>query len=489
MTPEAATSPAPDPLPQPRPAKRVRGWLGYLAFLSAFTFVYTYLGAILILEANTSRVGNPQERFIEATYQSGAARQNAAVAGTPISSRFTRVFPQVTDGLIDPLWPWLASAFADSPPDVLFEKGKWLNMLLSCGLLLAMGIAAAKAFSFTGAAAMLLMGGFGVILERSAYFSPDAIYYLLVLLTWLCALSLIRQNHLWLYGVFGGLLALTYLAKAPIWPTVLAFVLVSALRSAAEGLRPQRHGAPGDTTWIGGNQLVGFAMLATVFLLVAGPRLSYAATEFGNPLHSYYRYFVWLDSLPEAARFREEHGGKEELSALTLATRPGPVRFVREHGMRALLERSWQGALAELRASALGRSGEILFYSFFIFLVIAGIHRWTMWKQSREIWRVRGTSARWMLLFSAFAGAITLFHTGVGHRVIQGNAMTTSLFLPGVMTFIWISERYRRQLQRSHSAKLVNTTYRVLMALPMVWVGFRVVEALRSVAQTPPPGT
>jgi len=495
MTAEVAISALPGNSPAAPPQRRLlrerSAWLLFLAFLSGFTFIYTYLGTVLILEANTSRTGNPQESFIEATYRSMAARESAVALGAPISSRFTRMFPQVTDGLIEPLWPWLASAFAAAPPDALFEKGKWLNLILSCSVLLAMGVAAARAFSFTGAAAMLLMGGFGIVLERSAYFSPDALYCLLVLLTWLCALSLIRQNHLWLYGVFGGLLGLTYLTKTPIWPTVLAFALTSAIRSAAEGFRPARTRieGPPDATWSASNQLVGFAMLATVFLLVAGPRLSYAATEFGAPFHSYERYFVWLDSPQEASRFRAAHSGKEELASLSPETRPGLARYLRENGLRSLAERSWQGALAELKSSALGRSGWILFYALFVFLAIAAIHRWTMWKQDLEIWRVRGTSARWMLLFSLLAGGITLFHVGIGHPVVKGNLMTTSLFLPGVMTFIWIAERYRRQLQRSRCADLANATYRTLMALPILYVGFRTVEALRHVAATPLPGS
>lgn len=469
------------------PARGV--WLLFLAFLSLFTFIYTYLGTVLILEANTSRTGNPQESFIEAAYQSRAARESAAVEGAPVSARLTRVFPQVTDGSIEPLWPWLASAFASASPDALFENGKWLNLFLSCAVLLAMGVAAAKAFSFTGAAALLLMGGFGIVLERSAYFTPDALYCLLVLLTWLCALSLIRQNHLWLYGVFGGLLALTYLTKTPIWPTVLAFALTSAVRTAAESFRrPGADGSEGGATWSAGNQLVGFAMLATAFLLVAGPRLSYAAAEYGDPLHSYDRYFVWLDSPQEASRFRAAFPSGEELASLTRETRPGLGRYLRENGFRSLAERSWSGALAELQASALGRNGWILFYALFVFVAIASIHRWTMWKQDLEIWRVRGTSARWMLTFSFLASGITLFHVGVGHAVIKGNPLTTALFLPGVMTFIWIAERYRRQLQRSRSARVVNATYRVLMALPILYVSLRTVEALRNVAAAPLPG-
>ena len=56
--------------------------------------------------------------------------------------------------------------------------------------------------------------------------------------------------------------------------------------------------------------------------------------------------------------------------------------------------------------------------------------------------------------------------------------MTTSLFLPILVTFIWIAERYRRQLQRSHRAELVNRVYAILMILPILWISIRIVQAV-----------
>ena len=457
--------------------KALGPWVLFLSVLVFYSWAFSYLGAILILEKNTVRTGPPQAGFIDAVYQSASISGSAKVGETSISSVFTRAFPQYTDGFVDPLFPWLMRGYATEPPDVVFEAGKWLNLILSGVLLLTFGVAAARAFSFSGAAAIILMGGFGIILERSTYFSPDAIYYLLVVLTWLCALSLIRQNALWLYGVFGVLLGLSYLAKPLIWPLVVGFIVVSVARSIWVVLS-SRKDKGADGIWSPSNQLVGFAMMISAFLLVTGPRLSYANAQFGNPFHSYQNYFVWCDTPSEAVRFQQEHPGKGELSALTMNEKPGPIKYVRENGSMALAKRSWEGALAQVKSSVLGRGGWILIYGFFVFLVIAGIHRWAAFHQKDEVWQVRGTSARWMLLFLGVVVAVTLLYTGVGNRIIQYNAMTTSLFLPILVTFIWISERYRRQLQRSNIAKLVNRVYAVLMAGPIAWITIRIVMAV-----------
>jgi hypothetical protein len=431
---------------------------------------------------NIDRTGSTQAAFIDAVYRSasvGANEERPSILG-----EFTSLLPQYTDGTVDPLFPWLLRKHASQPPDEVFEAGKWMNFILSGSLLLGFALAAARAFSFSGAMAAVLMGGFGVILERSAYFSPDAIYYLLIVLTWLCALSLIRQNHLWLYGTFGVLLGLSYLAKPLVWPIVLGFVLVSIIRSLWIAFRSRKDRQDAGV-WSPSNQLVGFAMTIAAFLLITGPRLSYAAAKFGDPLHSYQKYSIWLDTPTEAALFQQQHPGKAELAEIPPGEKPGVVRFVTQNGFSALLERGSAGALAQVKSSVLGRGGWILVYGVFVFVVIAGIHRWAALHQNDEIWQVRGTSARWMLLFLGLVIAITLFYSGIGNPIIPHSAMTTSLFLPILVTFIWISERYRRQLQRSQFAKLVNGVYVVLMAGAILWITCRIFLGLHALMASP----
>ena len=219
-------------------------------------------------------------------------------------------------------------------------------------------------------------------------------------------------------------------------------------------------------------------MLVTAFLIVTGPRLSAANEKFGNPFHSYQNYFVWLEDASSAIQFQRDYPDRDSLETLTFMTRPGPLQFIQENGFQALVIKAGEGAAEQLKASALGRSGWILFYGLFVFLVVAVIHRIAMRHQSEEVWRVRGASARWMLLFILVMTTLTLFHAGVGNAVIPGNAMITALFIPLLLTFIWIAERYRRQLQRSSYATVVNRVYCGLMILPIVWVTVRIAGAL-----------
>lgn len=463
------------PVASLRPRKSLSLWFLYLSVIVAYAWAYAFLGTLLILEQNTDPTVQPQAAYLDAVYRSASA----SVSDRPsILGDFTGAFPRYTDGVVDPLFPWLMRWRASDPPDEVFKAGKWLNFAL-CGAFLAiLAVGAARAFSFSGAAAVVLMGGFGVILERSTYFSPDALFQMLVVLTWLCALSLLRQNQLWLYGIFGGLLGLSYLAKPLVWPIVASFVLVSAIRSVWVGIRSRKD--RGKTQlWIPANQLVGFAMTIAAFLLVTGPRLSYAGSAFGNPFHSYQKYEIWMDGPAEAGRFRQQYPGKAELAALPASDRPGLRRYLRENGAAALFERAWRGAIEQVRTSALGRRRAILLYGFAVLAVVASIHRWAAFHQSDEIWRVSGASASWMLLFLVATVAIALFYAGIGTPVVPYNAIATSLFLPTLVTFIWISERYRRQLQRTRAARLVNRVYAGLMAGPIVWVTYLIFRSLQ----------
>lgn len=453
-------------------------WVGYLAFLVVYTWAYMFLGSVVVLKYNTDRSSKQQSDYIDAVYQSASISSGSLEEVPSITAELSGAFPQFTDGVIGPLFPWLLDQYAGLSPDQLFEKGKWFNLTLSCVLLVVFGLAAARAFSFIGSAAIILMGGFGVILERSAYFSPDALFYLLFVLAWLCALSLIRQNLLWQYGVFGLLLGLGYLTKPLVWPLVASFIAVSLIRSFVAAVT-RREGRPVEDLWSPSNQLVGFAMMISAFILLCGPSLSYSNARFGSPFHSYQDYQIWLDSPEEAFRFQSTHPGREELSPLTITQRPGLVKYVQENGTEALFERAWKGALEQVKSSVLGRKGWILSYGCFVFLVVALIHRWTMIRQKDEVWRVRGTSARWMLLFTLIAVFCALFYSGVGNSIFPGSSITTALFLPVLLSFIWIAERYRRQLQRSNRATLVNWVYGFLMAIPIVWITSLIVISIR----------
>ena len=69
-------------------------WAMFLTILVLYTWAYSYLGAILILEKNTVRTTSPQSDFIDAVYQSESLSRTPGGKKASISSSFTHAFPQ-----------------------------------------------------------------------------------------------------------------------------------------------------------------------------------------------------------------------------------------------------------------------------------------------------------------------------------------------------------------------------------------------------------
>ncbi|MEM7697375.1 MAG: hypothetical protein AAF236_03115 [Verrucomicrobiota bacterium] len=452
-----------------------------MTFLIFFVFAYIYLGSILILQEDRPVSGTVQQDYLDIVYQSELENEQIDGAQISVNASLTRLFPYYTDGELGPFWPWLMRPYSDLPPPDLLKRGQWINLFVTCSLLVFLGIAAANAFSFPGAIAILSIGGFGILLERSTYFSPDAFYYLTIVLVWLCVLTLIRRNQLWHYALLGALLSVAYLLKPMIWPIIVGFLIVSLGRTLGYWIRYRRQADlnVSEDTWNPTNQLVGFAMLVTAFVLIAGPSFSFANERFGSPFHAYSKYSVWMDSPEEAELFRMNHPSRDELLAIADEDRPSLSNLIDRLGWGGVLGRASEGAANQISGSALSRTGWLLAYGLAIVVIAALFHRWVTKRQSQEIWQLRGTHAFWMLLFAGIVTFLTLGYTGIADPVIRGHPMTTSLFVPIWLTFIWIAERYRRQLQRSRFGILVNRVYLALLSIPIGWVCWRVFQALR----------
>jgi hypothetical protein len=84
-----------------------------------------------------------------------------------------------------------------------------------------------------------------------------------------------------------------------------------------------------------------------------------------------------------------------------------------------------------------------------------------------------------MLLFAFGTFAVSALAYGFYEPIGKGDRFMLSLYLPLVVTVIWIMERFRRQLQRTKYAVLVNRIFVLMNLVVIVSVSWRVVELLR----------
>jgi hypothetical protein len=466
-----------------------RAWAAFGAFLIGYAWLYFFLGTHLIHQTNRDRLNWDQQHNIVMSLRALEREGQPIGPGESVTAALWRSFPHYTDGVVNPLWPWIAARFATEDHEAFFARGKWFNLILTGSFLLALGLITARSFSIPSAITILLVGGLAAMLPRSVYFQPEPVYFICFFLAWVCALSLLRRNTLWMYGTLGALLGLSYLAKTSIQAFVLAFIGVTALRCVAEWWRGRRlrvDTPPTGDQWSVPNHFIGLAVLAMAFFATTGARLSYANEAFGDPFHSYPGYWMWMDDFAEGADFMQRYPNAEALAKLPAVQKPSAGNYLKQHTPAEVLERLRHGTMEKmedfLAPSEWRKSGrELLPFRGWLLCALglslaamAGMRTWAMRQRDRWVWPVTSQSARWMLLFAAGTFAISALAFGFYEPIGKGDRFLLALFLPVVVTLVWVAERFRRQLQRTDLAVWANRVYFGIQALIVTAVAIRI---------------
>ena len=197
--------------------------------LIIFTALYLYLGRHLINQTNGDRNRSDQQNNIKLALK---AKEFASPDfSTGLSRALWNWFPHYTDGVVNPLWPWLAARIhlEGQSDEEFFIRGKWCNTWFTLGILLIGAGVLSRYFSLPATLNFLLLAGLGSFLPRAVWFQPEPLYFILFLAAWICALMTMLKNSLWRYTLFGVLTGLAYLTKASALPLMIAFLSISTL--------------------------------------------------------------------------------------------------------------------------------------------------------------------------------------------------------------------------------------------------------------------
>ncbi len=329
-----------------RPAFGPWHWSVLFLFLAAFGYLYIFLADRLIAQTNQDLLASDQKHNMHLALLARDDRQ-IDVETEGLLGGVQNVLPHHTDGVVNPLWPWVASWFVPSgmvesdPAEVtdadreFFRRGKWINVALAGAFLLIVGMTVGRMFSLAATINLILLLGLGAFLPRATYFQPEPLYYIFFLLTWTCCVAILKQNSAWLYAALGLVAGLAYLAKTSVAPLLLVFLLVSTYRFFG-ALFPWMLGSGGHergrgTVWSCQCHFIGLAFFAFAYITTLGPRLDYANRTFGNPFHSYPSYWMWMDDFPTGFQWMVEHGSRETLEAVPADEKPSPRTYFATH--------------------------------------------------------------------------------------------------------------------------------------------------------------
>lgn len=504
-------------------------WLVFLELLVLFGFAYVNLAGHLISQTNNTskdihggdqlhnmRLATETRPDLHPDFRSGFLE--------PLAD----VFPHRTDGVVNPLWPWVAAWFTDAGhklteadmanPGIaeqtreLFNRGRWFHVFMTLTFLVLLGIAACRIFSLPAACNLVLLGGLGALLPRAAYFQPEPLYFVLFFLTWVACLSALKHNSLWIYGVIGVLGGAAYMAKGSITPLLAVFVGVSSLRCVWAMLSARRRGfvLTSANLWHWRNHLVGLVVLAAAYLMTIGPRLRDAHEKFGDPFHSFPGYWMWMDNYSQAYEWMGRHNTRDKLAALAPSERPTLSNYLRTHSREEWASRLWNGTLGpkNRETGVVGRLPEFFWPQ--QTKLIKNLEKWSGWRGVLE-WR--GLYLGWLaLILAGLICAVALApraqhagHVIFGHGTVaivlfvlgsfavyllaygfyapiargSGDRFMLSLYLPLAFSLIWGAESIIRRIRRRKGNPWIIRGY-----LPAQWMLFgalawRVVEILR----------
>jgi len=269
-----------------------------------------------------------------------------------VSEPLNQWLPHRTDGLVRPLWPWLAAWMMDEAEEMRGAQGmsprfatriQLAKVTLSVSLLALLGLACARAFSVPAALLTTFLIAFGALLPSSSFFTPDLLFCVLFLLTWICCIAALKRNSLWLFGLIGFFSGLTNLAGPTATPLVLTFAVVSTLRWLWGWIMQHWSEGRGTTLWVRRNHWLGLLLLAVTHLLALGPMLSHAHEEFGNATPFYWR---WFDDAEQLRTWTATHQTPASVQNLPDDQRPGLENFRATHSTEEIRARLKDGVVS-----------------------------------------------------------------------------------------------------------------------------------------------
>ncbi|MDB6138096.1 MAG: hypothetical protein JWO94_1168 [Verrucomicrobiaceae bacterium] len=485
-------------------------WIALALALVVIAYAHVRIGGLLIDQTNASDkniLGADQKQNIKLAL---LARQDLSPDFTKgVSEPLKDLFPHRTDGVVNPLWPWIAAWLADkdqaiSPDDkvteqdrAFFNRGRWFNVGFTLGIVAVLGIACLRVFSLTGTLSVVLLTGFGALLPRAAFFQPEPVYFALFLATWIACLFALHKNSLWMHALIGFFGGLAYLAKGSVQPLLMVYVAVSTLRWAWGWVEARRTSAEGSTTmWVRRNHWLALFLMGFCFFMTAGPRLSYSAKVFGSPFHSFPSYWMWFDDFKDCYAWMGEHNTREKLEAEPRDKLPSFKTYAATHTSGQMLQRlrdgtrdkvmellwpkqtlvtkkgpkPWKGVL-EWRGIYLG----------WLALMLVGLifaMRFATPRPAHAAQRLHPeTTAQILFVLGSIAGFSLAYgwYTPIG----RGDRFMLSLYAPMVLCLVWACESLLRRARRRGAPEWLYRGYHLGQGVLIAAVSWRLLEILR----------
>ncbi len=425
-----------------------------------------------------------------------------------LMANLMRWMPHRTDGVVAPLWPWVAARLTTPGQPYretevteddrkLFTKGKWANVAMVLAFLWALGLVLARSFRPAATVAVLLLAGFGALIPRAVYFQPEPLYFILFFFTWICGVKLLMKNDLWLHALFGLMGGLAYLGKTSVEPLLLAWFGISALRFLYLMLRKEDDPSV-DQPWTRRNHFIGLIVFAFAWMAVTVPRYSFAQERWGDARFSYPGAWMWMDDYQSCYTWMGAHPDKKSLEAIPAGDRPSLANYLKTHPATAVQDRLHDGTRDKLTRWLAPKivkpkaGGD--FPGWRVLLDRRGVYLGAitavMLATALLVWSRRKSVDRTGLSVSPGAWAAALFTVGtvVGYSLLygwydpigRGDRFMLSLYAPLVFCLIWASESLMNLAIMRRAPLWTTLIYQGCLWLINGAIAWRLIEIFRN---------
>ncbi|OYW31000.1 MAG: hypothetical protein B7Z47_02415, partial [Chthoniobacter sp. 12-60-6] len=459
-------------------------------------FAWCYVKAFQTQSAASPSIGEHERMYLNAAIETrGDLTPDFSKS---VSQPLNDWLPHRTDGVVRPLWPWLAAwkVKPEQPPSsgplsaedfqVLRSGKRWL-MGLSLGFLLMLGLAAARAFSVPAALLTILTIGFGVLLPSAAEFSPDVLFQLLFLMTWVCCVAALKRNSLWLYGLIGFFSALANLTLPTATTLVLVFIAVSTLRWLWGWILAHLPREGGTSLWVWRNHWLGMILLVVCHLITVGPMLSYSKEKLNDATPFYWR---WFENESAMQQWTALHHSRDSLRAVPVAERPSYANYIATHEPEAVRTRLTQGGVKMTEEvlqfpwsfDSLPHERGVFVIALASILVLLLVIIAFVAPRAAHAGQALHPETATLVFFSVLACVACTLDFGWDLPVLTWGSRHLALYPPLVLSLLWASESLVRRARRREMRLPVFVMYEIVLWTLCVLAFMRVIAILQPVA-------
>ncbi len=373
------------------------------------------------------------------------------------SEPMKRMMPHRTDGLTQPLWPWVAAWMHDSSELLTFLKRTQLFQLgLTLGFLILLGITCARNFTLPAAFLIVLVAGFHGFLPTLSWFTGASIFHVFFLLSWVACLYALQRNSLWVYGLSGVFGALAYLSEDRILPLLVIFVLISTIRATWGWLKAHWTSHDGTSQWLWRNHLFGLILFVSCFGFIAGSRMVEARAKFGQGFFSYIDHVRWLEDEISAQAWIRKHPNTTSLKSLPLEERTSLQIYMGTHTQQEAAARLQMGLQKLWQRYSLDGGwhiiGLLIVLMALLTITCCGTPRASLAGQKRY-------PETMTTVFFTIMVSLTMLLIAAWDSAVWPSDHSRTLLAPLALSLIWASESVLRRARRRTSAKLITYAY------------------------------